>query len=93
MKNAMKNTRNQRMRKFPFSCSTDKTTNDTEPNPTSNLFRYFLDPMYTSLVARVTPELLILISIAIFLLIDEVFVLTLSQHTQRQTKMLRNVQC
>ena len=72
----MKNTRNRRIRKLSFSCSTPrngKTMNNTDPNLTSYLFRDFLDSLYTSLAGRVTPELLILVSTAVFLLIERFF--------------------
>src|SRR5438552_5722325 len=73
MKNTMKSTR--RMRELPFSYSNprnDPTTN-IEPNTASDLFCHALHSMYACITIKPTPELLILVSTAIFLLIERFF--------------------
>ena len=69
----MKSTR--RMRKLPFSYSNprnDPTTN-IEPNTASDLFCHALHSMYACITIKPTPELLILVSTATFLLIERFF--------------------
>ena len=73
MKNTMKSTR--RMRKLPFSYSNprnDPITN-IEPNTAGDLFCHALRSMYSCITIKPTPELLILVSTATFLLIERFF--------------------